>query len=65
MRQAQTTKMEEVEQTCEQLDSIIAKSPKKDILVQGDLNANVGPNAYQHWAGIVGRFGIGETNDRG
>ena len=50
----------------QQLISIIAKTPKKDILVvPGDWNAKVGPDAHQHWAGTVGRFGIGETNDRG
>ena len=57
---------EEVQLFYKQLDSIIAKTPKKDILVvQGDWNAKVGPDAYLHWAGTVGRFGIGETNDRG
>jgi len=25
----------------------------------------VGPDAYQDWSGTVGRFGCGETNDRG
>ena len=57
---------EKVEQFYEQLDSVIAKAPKKDILVvQCDWNAKVGRHAYQHWAGTVGRFGIGQTNDRG
>ena len=57
---------EEVEQFYKQLDSIIAKTPKKDILVvQGDWNAKIGSDAYQHWAGTVGRFGIGDTNNRG
>ena len=57
---------EKVEQFYMQLDSIIAKIPKKDTLVvQGNWNAKVGPDAYQHWAGTVRRFGIGETNDRG
>ena len=42
------------------------KTPKKDIIVgQDDWNAKVGSDAYQHWAETVGRFGIGETNDRG
>ena len=55
---------EEVKHFHDQLDSIIAKTPKKDILVvQGDWNAKVSPGAYQHWAGTVGRFGIRETND--
>ena len=57
---------EEVERLYEQLDSIIAKTPKKDtVVVQGDWNAKVSPHAYLQWAGTVGRFGIGETNDRG
>ena len=48
-----------------QLDSIIAKIPKTEILlVQGNWNAKVGPDAYQYWAGAVGRAGIGKTNDR-
>ena len=58
---------EEVEQFYEQLDSIIAKTPKKDIhVVQANWNAKVRPDACQHWPGTTaGRFGIGETNDRG
>ena len=55
-----------VEQFCEQLDSIIAETLKKEILVvQCNWNAKVGPDAYQHWAGTVGRFGIEELDDRG
>ena len=55
-----------MEQFYQLLDSIIAKTPKKDILVvQADLNAKVGPDAYQHWAGTVDIFCIGETNERG
>merc|ERR1712002_109576 len=57
---------EEVEQFYEELERTIAKAPKKDLLVvQGDWNAKVGPDAYQQWAGTVGRYGVGETNDRG
>ena len=56
---------EEVKRLYKQLDRIIAKTPKKDVLaVQGNWNAKVGPDAYQLWAGTVGRFGIGETNSR-
>ena len=40
---------EEDEQIHEQLDNIIAETPKNDILVvQGDWNAKVGPDAHQH-----------------
>lgn len=57
---------EELEEFYEQLDSIIKKTPKKDILtVLGDWNAKIGPDAYQQWAGTAGKFGLGETNDRG
>ena len=31
----------------------------------GDWNAKVGEDAYDQWPGTVGRFGLGETNDRG
>ena len=57
---------DQVEEFYENLESIIAKTPKKDILiVEGDWNAKVGPDAYSNWPGTAGRFGIGETNDRG
>ncbi|XP_071491824.1 uncharacterized protein [Diadema antillarum] len=35
------------------------------MIVQGEWNAKVGPDAYENWAGTVGRFGMGDTNDRG
>ena len=42
------------EQFYQQLDGNITKTPKKDILVvQGDWNAKVGPDTYQHRAGTV------------
>ena len=33
--------------------------------MQGDFNAKIGPDAYKKWADTVGRYGLGETNDRG
>ena len=40
---------EEVEESYEQLDTIIAKVPMKDLLIiQGDWNAKVGTDAYQN-----------------
>ena len=33
--------------------------------IQGDQNAKTGPDAYEQWPGTVGRFGVGETNERG
>ena len=38
----------------------------KDVLViEGDWNAKVGPDAYEQWPGTVGRFGVGEPNEKG
>ena len=57
---------QEVEAFYEELENTIKKIPKKDILiVQGDFNAKVGPDAYDNWAGTVGQYGTGNTNDRG
>ena len=59
-------KDEEIEEFYEQLENIIAKVPKKDlIIIQGDWNAKVGTDVYQNWAGTVGQFSTGECNDRG
>ena len=56
----------EIETFYESIEAAIATTPKKDILiVQGDWNAKVGQDAYQDWAGTVGRFGHGQTNERG
>ena len=50
---------EDVEQSYEQPDSITAKIHKKDTLVvQGDSNAKVGPDAYQDWEGTVRMYSI-------
>ena len=55
-----------IEEFYAELEETIKKTPKKDLLiVLGDWNAKVGPDAYDQWAGTVGRFGTGETNDRG
>ena len=57
---------QEIEEFYEELERTVQKVPKKDILiVQGDFNAKIGPDAYDEWAGTVGRYGTGETNDRG
>ena len=49
-----------------ELENTIKKAPRKDFLnVQRDWNAKIGRDAYEQWAGTVGRFGTGETNDRG
>ena len=55
-----------VETFYEELENIIKVTPKKDFLViQGDWNAKIGTDTYEHWGGTAGRFGLGETNDRG
>ena len=57
---------DEIEDFYHELGSVIDNSPKKDVLiVQGDWNAKVGIDAYQDYAGTVGKFGWGVTNDRG
>ena len=57
---------DEVEEFYELLETTMKNAPRKDILiVQGDWNAKVGPDAFENWVGTVGRYGIGSTNDRG
>ena len=57
---------ETVEEFYEELEEAIKKIPKKNFLIiQGDWNAKVGTDAYSHWSGTVGQFGVGDTNDRG
>ena len=60
--------VEKVEQCYEQFDNL-GKEPQEGntcrSVGQGDWDANVGPDAYRHWAGTVGKIGIKETNDRG
>ncbi|XP_025098384.1 uncharacterized protein LOC112566419 [Pomacea canaliculata] len=56
----------EVEVFYEQLEETMRGIPKKDFLaVVGDWNAKVGPDAFEKWAGTVGQYGLGTTNDRG
>jgi len=50
----------------ENLNDLIKTIRRKDILVvQGDWNAKIGEDAYENWKGVVGKFGHGETNERG
>ena len=30
----------------------------------GDLNPKVGLDTYEHWVGVVGKFGLGWTNEK-
>lgn len=57
---------QEVEEFYEDLEETIKSTPKKDYLViQGDFNAKIGPDACNDFPGTVGQFGVGDTNDRG
>ena len=57
---------EELEEFYGELEEEMEKIPRGDyIVVTGDWNAKIGPGAYETWAGTVGKFGLGETNDRG
>ena len=35
------------------------------MIVQGDWNAKIGPNAYPNWSETVEKFAWGETSERG
>ena len=55
-----------IEEFYDQLQNVIDRTPKKDILVvQGDLNAKVGRDACGNWQGICGPFCSDVTNERG
>ena len=54
-----------IEEFYDQLQNVIAQTPKKDIfVVQGDWNAKVGRDACGNWQGICGPFND-DTNERG
>ena len=56
----------EIEESYDQLQNVIDKTPKKDILVvQGGWNAKVGKDACGNWQGICGPFSNSDTNERG
>ena len=55
----------EIEEFYDQLQNVIDQTSKKNILVvQGDLNAEVGEDACGNWQGICGSF-CNDTNERG
>ena len=50
----------------EELQKVLDKTPKKDILVvQGDWNAKIGEEACKDWKGICGYHCNTKSNDRG
>ena len=58
----------EIEEFYEQLKGNEKDSncPKIDlIVVQGDWYAKIATDAFDHWPCKAGRYGVGETNDRG
>ena len=57
---------EDLEIFYNQIEATMRNIPKKDILiVMGDWNARVGPDAHEEWPGTAGEFGLGSTNERG
>ncbi|XP_063610216.1 craniofacial development protein 2-like [Penaeus indicus] len=57
---------EEVDEVYDVLKSTMDKIPEKYIrIIQGDWNAKIGTDAYKDWEGTIGKFGVGETNERG
>ena len=57
---------EDVEVFYEDLQKVLNKTPKEDILVvQGDWNAKIGEDAYENWKGTCGRHCNIKSNERG
>jgi len=57
---------EKIESFYQDLSTVLKASPEKDItIIQGDWNAKVGPDAHDNWASMAGKYGRGETNERG
>ena len=53
----------EVERFCEDLQDLLERTPKKDVLfIIGDWNAKVGS---QETPGVTGKFGLGIRNEAG
>ena len=52
---------EETEMVYETLKETIARTRKKDItIITGDWNTKIGEDAYEDWAGTVGKFACGD-----
>ena len=56
----------EIEEFCDQLQNVIDRTLKKDILVvKGDWNAKLGKDACENWQGMFGPFCNDDKNERG
>ena len=50
----------------EQIEDTTARIPKKDfMIIQEDWNEKVGSNSHAIWSKATGRYGLGNTNQRG
>ena len=57
---------DDVEYFYEELQKVLDKTPKRDILVvQGDWNAKIGEEASKDWKGTCGHHCKTNSNDRG
>ena len=53
------------EQFYEKFDQVIRSTPSSDkLVILGDFNVRVGRD-YSSWEGVLGRHGVGKTNDNG
>ena len=56
---------EEITKFYDQLQRQIDTTPSQDILIiMGDFNAKVGTD-WESWNGVLGKFGLGDANERG
>lgn len=55
-----------IEDFYNQLQSIVNNTNKKaNIILMGDFNAKVGGNSHENWPEVVGKYGLGTSNERG
>ena len=55
-----------IEEFYRKIDDTTARIPKNDfMIIQGDWNAKVGSDSHLRWSKATGRYGLGNTNQRG
>ena len=55
-----------IEEFYVQIEDTTARVPKIDfMIIKGDWNAKVGSDWYEIWTKSTGRYGMGNTNQRG